>query len=184
MAAATAALSSLPRLHTLILSGELSADPGQMPQLQTLAIELGDVERVLSAGAAERFPKLHTVLLRLPETPVVTEGQLAALRSLTQLQALRLWTGEETTRRVLTEYVDDFRGYFPQLSVQRCEWGIPFGGCDLRNARSNSFKLVFVKRGVLPENVCSNANTTGRNASHGWTGYSRDAGVCNSDARG
>ncbi|MEI7701161.1 MAG: hypothetical protein WCK86_15285 [Planctomycetia bacterium] len=126
MAAAAAALSSLPRLHTLILSGELSVDPGQMPQLQTLAIELGDVERVLRAGAAERFPKLHTVLLRLPETPVVTEGQLAALRSLPQLQALRLWTGEETTRRVLTEYIDEFRAYFPQLSVQRCEWGMPF----------------------------------------------------------
>ena len=34
--------------------------------------------------------------------------------------------------------------------------------CDLRNASSDVPKVVFVERGVLPENVCFNANTTGR----------------------
>jgi len=42
-----------------------------------------------------------------------------------------------------------------------------------------------MKRGVLPENVCSDTNTSGKDASHGWSGDSRDAGLCNSeDGRG
>ncbi len=36
-----------------------------------------------------------------------------------------------------------------------------------RHARSNVCEVVFVKRGVLPENIGSDMNTTGRNASHG-----------------
>ena len=36
-------------------------------------------------------------------------------------------------------------------------------GCDLRFARLNVCEVAFGKRGVLPENVGSNANTRARN---------------------
>ena len=54
-------------------------------------------------------------------------------------------------------------------------------GCDLRIARCREIeKVVYVKRGVPPDNVCSHTNTTGKDASYGRSGYSKDAGLCNS----
>jgi len=54
-------------------------------------------------------------------------------------------------------------------------------GCDLRNALQKWKKVVYVKRGVLPENVGSHTNKTGRNTSHGRSGYSTGIGLCNSE---
>ena len=57
---------------------------------------------------------------------------------------------------------------------------LPYG-CDLRIARCREIeKVVYVKRGVPPDNVCSHTNTTGKDASYGRSGYSKDAGLCNS----
>ncbi|MBL8819049.1 MAG: hypothetical protein JNL58_23675 [Planctomyces sp.] len=52
------------------------------------------------------------------------------------------------------------------ICVMRCETGK---------------KVVYVKRGVLPENVGSHTNKSGRDASHGRTGYRRSIGLCNSN---
>ena len=57
-------------------------------------------------------------------------------------------------------------------------------GCDLRIARCREIeKVVYVKRGVPPDNVCSHTNTTGKDASYGRSGYSKDAVLCNSQGR-
>ncbi len=61
------------------------------------------------------------------------------------------------------DQIHRFSSYFEKVAVMKKVVFSPFrSGCDLRNASSNVRKVVFVERGVLPENVCFNANTTGR----------------------
>lgn len=70
----------------------------------------------------------------------------------------------------LEERVDDFPG-----NVRRDIMGAI---CVMRV--QNLCEVVLVKRSVLPENIGSHANTTGRNTSHARSGYRMDDDLCNS----
>jgi hypothetical protein len=121
-----AALSRLPRLQTLLLTGESFAGVGRMPELRTLVLELRQVESFLAGDVAARFPRLETILIRIPTEGEVSAGVYARLRGVSQLREVHLWSGDAGSTGLLTRHLDNFRRQLPGLSVQRRDWGLSF----------------------------------------------------------
>ncbi|MFN9160050.1 MAG: hypothetical protein ACK6D5_20010 [Planctomyces sp.] len=121
-----AALSKLPRLQTLLLSGENFLGVGRMPELRTLGLELWQVEQFLTGDVSGRFPLLETILIRIPSEGEVSKGVYASLRGINQLREVHLWSGDEGSAGLLTKHVDEFRRELPRLSVRRRDWGLSF----------------------------------------------------------
>ncbi|MFN5588040.1 MAG: hypothetical protein ACK5DR_22285 [Planctomyces sp.] len=126
-----AALSKLPRLQTLLLSGESFLGVGRMPELRTLGLELWQVEQFLTGDVSGRFPLLETILIRIPSEGEVSKGVYASLRGINQLREVHLWSGDEGSAGLLTKHVDEFRRELPGLLVRRRDWGLSFHVCFL-----------------------------------------------------
>jgi hypothetical protein len=118
------ALSKLPRLQTLLLSGDSFPGVGRMPELRTLGLESGQVESFLAGDVSGRFPRLETLLIRIPSDGEVSVGVYARLREISQIRTVHLWSGDAGSAGRLTIYVDEFRRQLPGLSVQRRDWGL------------------------------------------------------------
>ncbi|MFN5742764.1 MAG: hypothetical protein ACK5A1_14375 [Planctomyces sp.] len=118
------ALSKLPRLQTLLLSGDSFPGVGRMPELRTLGLESGQVESFLAGDVSGCFPRLETLLIRIPSDGEVSVGVYARLREISQIRAVHLWSGDAGSAGRLTIYVDEFRRQLPGLSVQRRDWGL------------------------------------------------------------
>ena len=126
---ASEALSAIPQLRHLNITGNSWIRPAGLQQLESLALEASRLEEVLAENKLAQLPKLKVLYLWLGEDFRPTSSQIALLQRLegAGIERVELWTGRVGQRGWLRKRVDELRGQVPGLDIRSGEAGFGLG---------------------------------------------------------
>lgn len=160
-AAASEAISALPKLRHLNVTGNSWLRLGSLPQLESLALDASRLETLLANVDLAQLPRLKHIYLRLSEDFVPTASQSELLQKLSAggIERVELWTGRAGQRGWLMRQVDELRRRVPGLDIRSGEAGFGiaamFGAflllmTVLQLGMTFVYLLILPQHGILP----------------------------------